>query len=149
MLHLYGVQDASPNCELKVATTLTAPEVGAVRGMHHHCVFQIDARKLSLVHHGDDFIIAGPRREGRWLMDQIGKAFIVKDRGSLGPRLTEKREMPKSHRVVKWRRSDADGGEAIASESDPRYREVLFVHMVLSSRAKELTFSGRSEEGDT
>ena len=38
------------------------------------------------MHHGDDFAIVGTRSEVKWISEQIGQHFIVKDRGTLGPR---------------------------------------------------------------
>ena len=44
------------------------------------------ARGLHYLHHGDDFAKVGTRYEVKLISEQIGQTFIVKDRGTLGPR---------------------------------------------------------------
>ena len=98
--HLYGVRDAGQNFELKVQEV--SERAGAKRGVHHPCVFSMVERGLHYLHHGDDFAIVGTRSEVKWISEQIGQTFIVKDRGTLGPRHWDKKVMTILHRVLRW-----------------------------------------------
>ena len=97
---------------------------GAKRGVHHPCVFSLVARGLHYLHHGDDFAIVGTRSEVKWISEQIGQHFIVKDRGTLGPRHWDKKVMTILHRVLRWVPHGDNGPERIEYEADPRHREI-------------------------
>ena len=45
--------------------------------------------------------IVVPRSEVKWISEQIGQTFIVKDRGTLGPRHWDKKVMTILHRVLR------------------------------------------------
>ena len=77
------------------------------------------------MHHGDDFAIVGTRSEVKWISEKIGQTFIVKDRGTLGPRHWDKKVMTILHRVLRWVPHSDNGPERIEYEADPRHREVL------------------------
>ena len=121
--HLHGVRDAGQNFELKVQEV--SERAGAKRGVHHPCVFSMVERGLHYLHHGDDFAIVGTRSEVKWISEQIGQTFIVKDRGTLGPRHWDKKVMTILHRVLRWVPHSDNGPERIEYEADPRHREVL------------------------
>eukprot|EP00974_Lingulodinium_polyedra_P007872 749663-Lingulodinium_polyedra.AAC.1 len=53
--HLYGVRDAGQNFIFKVQEVGEA--AGAARGVHYPCVSAVQEKRLSYVHHGDDFVI--------------------------------------------------------------------------------------------
>ena len=105
---------------------------GAKRGVHHPCVFSIVERGLHYVHHGDDFAIVGSRSEVKWISEQIGQIFIVKDRGTLGPRHWDKKVMTILQRVLRWVLHSDTGPERIEYEADPRHREVLSLQLGLA-----------------
>ena len=117
-----GVRDAGQNFELKVQEV--SEGAGAKRGVHHPCVFSMVARGLHYLHHGDDFAIVGTRSEVKWISDQIGQHFIVKDRGTLGPRHWDK--------ILRWVPHGDNGPERIEYEADPRHREVLSLQLGLA-----------------
>jgi len=79
---LYGTRDAGQNFELKVHEVVTG--AGCIQGVFSPCVYRHPVRKLFFFHHGDDFVVAGPRDESVWLVLRLGETFIVKDRGVLG-----------------------------------------------------------------
>ena len=47
----------------------------------------------SWFHCGDDFVIGARRKHAYWLKDVLGKAFILKDRGCIGPRARDCKEI--------------------------------------------------------
>ena len=116
--HLYGVRDAGQNFELKVQEV--SERAGAKRGVHHPCVFSMVERGLHYLHHGDDFAIVGTRSEVKWISEQIGQTFIVKDRGTLGPRHWDKKMMTILHRVLRWVPHSDNGPERIESKEAAR-----------------------------
>ena len=100
------MRDAGQNFELKVQEV--SERAGAKRGVHHPCVFSMVERGLHYLHHGDDFAIVGTRSEVKWISEQIGQTFIVKDRGTLGPRHWDKKVMTILHRVLRWVHHDIE-----------------------------------------
>ena len=64
--------------------------------------------------------------------EQIGQHFIVKDRGTLGPRHWDKKVMTILHRVLTWVHHSDNGPERIEYEADPRHREVLSLQLGLA-----------------
>ena len=122
----YGMQ----NFELKVQEV--SEGAGAKRGVHQPCVFSMVARGLHYLHHGGDFAIVGTRSEVKWISEQIGQHFIVKDRGTLGPRHWDKKVMTILHRVLRWVPHSDNGPERIEYEADPRHREVLSLQLGLA-----------------
>ena len=66
------------------------------------CVYHHAQRMLSFLHHGDDSVIWVTWSETRWLKGIIGARLIFTDRGSLGPRDTDLKEIRILHRTVKW-----------------------------------------------
>ena len=128
--HLYGVRDAGQNFELKVQEV--SERAGAKRGSAPPlCVLTMVERGLHFLHHGDDFAIVGTRSEVKWISEQIGQTFIVKDRGTLGPRHWDKKVMTILHRVLRWVPHSDNGPERIEYEADPRHREVLSLHPIV------------------
>ena len=89
-------------------------------------------RGLHYLHHGDDFAIVGTCSEVKWISEQIGQTFIVKDRGTLGPRHRDKKVMTILHRVLRWVPPSDNGPERIEYEADPRHREVLSLQLGLA-----------------
>ena len=124
---LYGVRDAGQNFEMRVCEV--SEEAGSTRGMHNPCVFNNVERAVSYLHHGGDFILGGRRSQCQWIADQIGKVFIVKNRGCLGPRHYDKKSMVILHRELRWIDQGEPGGERIEYEADPRHREVLLLQL--------------------
>ena len=99
---------------------------------HHPCVFSMVERGLHYLHHGDDFAIVGTHSEVKWISEQMGQTFIVKDRGTLGPRHWDKKVMTILHRVLRWVPHSDNGPERIEYEADPRHREVLSLQLGLA-----------------
>ena len=135
--HLYGVRDAGQNFELMVEAVCV--EAGCKRGLHHPCTFSHAEREASFLHHGDDFVIAAPRKQGQWVKEQIARHFIVKDRGTLGPRFDDKKTMVILHRIIRWHDSGSPGGERIEYRADPRHREVLLTQLNMTKAKSVVT----------
>ena len=66
---LYGVRDAGKGFEMKVFEIST--KAGAIRGVRNPCLYHHAERRLSYLHHGDDFVVAGPRSQTQWLLAQF------------------------------------------------------------------------------
>ena len=75
-------------------------------------------------------------------MRVLEKKFIVKDRGVLGPKSSDKEYMVCLNRTLRWRRAGADGGEAILYEADARHGELLRAQMGLEPNSRGLSAPG-------
>ena len=97
-------------------------------------------RGLHYPHHGDDLAIVGTCSEVKWMSEQIGQTFIVKDRGTLGPRHWDKKVMTILHRVLRWVPHSDNGPERIEYEADTRHREVLSLqHGLADGKTRSVT----------
>ena len=79
-IHLFMSCDASRNFELKVVQN---------EACITFCTLTFNSKathRVSLLHHGDDFLIFGTRADVKEMTEQISAIFIVKVRGTLGPR---------------------------------------------------------------
>ena len=123
VMTVYGCRDAGQNFELAVYDALA--EAGSTRGSTNPCCYRHDERRLSISHHGDDFTIMGRRGDAHWMEARLGKRFLVKNRGCLGPRAEDVKEVSLLHRIIQYYGKDAPGGERIEFQADPRHAEVL------------------------
>ena len=92
-------------------------------------------RKISYFHWGDDFVVVGMRKHTQWLRRHVSQTLIVKERGTLGPRATDLKEITILHRTVRW--LDAIGGHDTCIEycADPGHAEVLMHQCGLGSKS--------------
>ncbi len=126
---LYGTRDAGQNFEFKVRAAMTA--MGCKQGLYSPCCYTSGERKLSFFHHGDDFVILGPRSQSAWLVQEMSRQFIVKDRGVLGPGASDLREIRVLNRLIRWYPIGSAGGERVEYEADPRHVEILLAQLGL------------------
>ena len=106
---LYGTRDAGQNFELKVTEVVT--KAGCEQGLFSPCVYKHLMKKLFFFHHGDDFVVAGTREHTAWLTKELGKVFVVKDRGVLSGDARDLKEIRVLNRLLRWRDRWAAGGE--------------------------------------
>eukprot|EP00971_Amphidinium_carterae_P034140 671908-Amphidinium_carterae.1 len=59
------------------------------------------------MHHGDDFVAVGPRRTTPKVGDALSMVFIVKDRGVLGPRPGDLKQIRVLNRTLTWKDSSS------------------------------------------
>eukprot|EP00971_Amphidinium_carterae_P087808 1737388-Amphidinium_carterae.1 len=55
------------------------------------------------MHHGDDFVAVGPRRATPKVGKALSTVFIVKDRGVLGPRQGDLKQIRVLNRTLAWK----------------------------------------------
>ena len=144
VMTLYGCRDAGQNFELFVYETVS--DAGAIRGSTNPCVYCHRERRLSFFHHGDDFVIVGKRGQTQWLKRVIAVKLIVKDRGSLGPRATDLKEISILHRSLSWLAASGKQPERIEYAADPRHAEVLQQQLgFLTGKTKSVTTPGEKQ----
>ena len=67
--------------------------------------------------HGDDFTIAGPKRQIDWLKAQMESRYELKELARLGPGPNDDKEVKILNRIVRWTAS------GVEYEADPRQIE--------------------------
>jgi len=139
VMTLYGTRDAGQNFELTVFVALT--DEAFERGVTNPCCYFHAKKQLSVYHHGDDFAIVGHRESTIWATEVIGKTFVVKDRGCLGPRSTDLKEILFLHRSVAYV-AGGHGGERIEIAPDPRHAEILVALSGLNVKSKGVVTPG-------
>eukprot|EP00971_Amphidinium_carterae_P214933 4265165-Amphidinium_carterae.1 len=73
------------------------------------------------MHHGDDFVAVGPRRTTPRVGDALSTFFIVKDRGVLGPRPGDLKQIRVLNHTLTWREDPT----AIEYTADKRHVTLL------------------------
>jgi hypothetical protein len=139
---LCGTRDAGQNFEMTVAETCEKAECD--RGVFCVCVYSHRGRQLFFFHHGDDFVLGGPRESSEWMRQELSTVFIIKDRGVLGPEPGDKREITCLNRVVRWTDRMSAGGESIEYEADTRHAQILQAQMGLKPTSRGLSTPGVS-----
>ena len=86
-----------------------------MRGIVSPCCFYCPRRDVSIVVHGDDFIILATRRELLAFRDMFKQNFEIKFRGILGPRSDDVTEVRILNRVIRWT------GSGLEYEGDHRH----------------------------
>ena len=120
---LYGCRDAGSNFELFVYDICR--NGGCLRGETNPCVYRHAEKQCKFFHHGDDFVILGPRKNNSWVKALLSEHLEVKDRGSLGPGENDLREIDILHRTIVWHLPSSSEGERITYCADPRHAEIL------------------------
>ena len=118
IMTLYGCLDAGRHIDLLVFDICSA--CGAEGGATNSCVHHHGQEMLSFLHDGDDFVIFGRMSETQGLKGIIGSRLIVKDRGSLGPRDSDLKEMGILHLTAKWCGPEDFNGERVTYSSHKR-----------------------------
>ncbi|CAK0843605.1 unnamed protein product [Prorocentrum cordatum] len=142
---LYGTRDAGQNFELTTAETVIG--AGCDQSAFSPCVYCHKDLQVSLFHHGDDFVLEGPRDGTESICEALKTKFIVKDRGALGPAPTDAKEITCLNRAMRWRDRWRQGGEAIEYEADPRHAQILHAQLGMDPRTtKSLSTPGLSQK---
>ena len=138
---LYGLRDAGQNFEFDVRDVCV--NAGCKQGVFSPVCYSVVGRELAFFHHGDDFVALGPREQSAWLSDELGRVFIIKDRGVLGPGAQDLREIRVLNRLMRWFPAGSPGGERIEYEADPRHVQILLAQTGLQEgKAKTVTTPG-------
>ena len=59
---------------------------------------------MGFFHYGDDFVIEGRREDAYWLKGEFDKELILKDRGCIGQREDDCKEITMLHRIIRYDR---------------------------------------------
>ena len=81
-LSLYGTRDAAQNWARTWGAMLT--DIGFNRGRASTCIYTHKERNIKLTCHGDDFLIAAPMDQVKWLLERMKNKFDLKHH-ILGP----------------------------------------------------------------
>ena len=117
---IYGLRDANQAFEFKVRDCFH--HLNFVQGRHSSCVYVHQSLPMIFGVHGDDYVGVGPRSMLLRFADDLGKHLIVKNRGVLGPRPDDCKEMKLLARTIRW--SDAHSGRAEQLTWEPDARHV-------------------------
>eukprot|EP00971_Amphidinium_carterae_P090940 1799976-Amphidinium_carterae.1 len=91
--------------------------------------------------HGDDFVVAAPRECVHMFVEGLGRHLIVKNRGVMGPRTDDTKELCILNRCLRW--VDGPQGPRLEYEADPRHVELVHKQLCLEGRgAKGVTTPG-------
>ena len=80
---LYGMRTTASSWEKEYGNTLK--DAGFVIGRANTCAFWRPERGVSVVVHGDDFVIAGFENDLKYVENVLRKKYPVKMRAMLGP----------------------------------------------------------------
>ena len=105
-----------------------------------HCV--------PFLHQSDNFLIAGTRADVKEMTAQISSVFVVKVRGTLGPRHDDLKSIFLLNRVIRWLDGTTEKRECIEHDAVLRHREVLLVQLCLFSALGVNTPSEKVGVGD-
>ena len=97
---LYGMRAAASNWEKEYSGTLE--EIGFRVGRASTCTFWHPEWKVSIVVHGDDFVMAGSEEKLRKVESALRNKYPVKMRGLLGPDAKDDKEAEILNRKVFW-----------------------------------------------
>jgi hypothetical protein len=137
---LQGARDAGQNWEYLVFDI--CDNAGATRGESNPCVYRHDAWGIGFFHHGDDFVVTGRRSGTVKLKEALAGSLIIKDRGTLGPRAKDLKEIVILHRLLRWRAQDHNQRERIEYQADPRHAEMLLLQLQLNGQGRGITTPG-------
>merc|ERR1711940_374541 len=122
---MYGTRDAAQNWECEYVEFLK--QLGFKQGRATPCVFTLTKRGLTLVVHGDDFVISGQTIASDWFREQIKQKFEVKFRGRPGPEEGDNKSIRILNRVLEWSR------DGITYKADQRHAEIIVPQLVLTA----------------
>ena len=114
---MYGTRDAGAIWENCYATCLTG--IGFTQGISSPCCFNHPEWNVSVVVHGDDFTAVGSPNALNKFEEGMQKSFECKQKGRLGLRPEDCKEMRVLNRIVRV----TDNG--LLYEADPRHAEML------------------------
>eukprot|EP00973_Karenia_brevis_P039644 5474387-Karenia_brevis.AAC.1 len=129
---LYGTREAPQNWHQTYSGHLQ--EIGFKKGVSSPCIFRHPIKHLSVVVHGDDYVVEGRREDAEWLEKEVRRRFEIKTE-YLGPRETDKQEVKVLNRIMRYTE------HGIEFEADPRQHEII-LHELSLTHAKGLTSPG-------
>ena len=122
-VHTYGTRAAADGWHGEYSGLLK--KLGFAAGDASACVFRHAARGFVLSVHGDDFTIAGPKRQIDWLKAQMESRYELKELARLGPGPNDDKEVKILNRIVRWTAS------GVEYEADPRQIEKVVADLGL------------------
>ena len=118
---LYGMRTAASNWEKEYSGALR--EIGFNIGKANACAFWHPDLDVSIVAHGDDFVVAGPDAGLELVKKTLEAKYPVKVRGLLGPSPQDDKEGEILNRKVYWT------NHGIEFEADPSHVEKILEEM--------------------
>ena len=98
-----------------------------IRGSKIQSVFgKHTSKDISLLQHGDDFVMLADENDLEWFAKQLNEALIVKVRGVLGGDRGDLKKITLLSRIVRYGQT-MNGWPFLAWEADPRHLEIIFV----------------------
>ena len=94
---------------------------GFTQGVSNPCVYYHAGRDIRTMVYGDDFISLASSENLQWFHAELGKAWTIKIRGTLGPSSMPEyvQEIVVLNRLISWT------SEGIELEADPRHAELV------------------------
>jgi hypothetical protein len=118
---LYGMRTAASNWEREYTKTLG--DIGFQVGKANACAFWHPDLKVSIVVHGDDFVMAGMEKDLKYVEKVFREKYPVKMRALLGPEPNDHKEAEILNRKVYWTK------DGIEFEADPNHVERILEEM--------------------
>ena len=125
-VHMYGTRAAADGWHSEYSSTMEA--MGFLRGDASACVFRQPTRRLVASVHGDDFTVAGPKRQLDWMKAEMQKRYELTETGRLGPGKEDGKTVKILNRIVHWTE------QGLEYEGDPRQSERLVLDLKLGAR---------------
>ena len=122
-VHMYGTRAAADGWHSEYSSTMEA--MGFLRGDASACVFRQPTRRLVASVHGDDFTVAGPKRQLDWMKAEMQKRYELTETGRLGPGKEDGKTVKILNRIVHWTE------QGLEYEGDPRQSERLVLDLKL------------------
>ena len=97
---MYGMRPAAQAWEELYSQRME--EVGFRRGVGNSVVFYCEARDLSVLVHGDDFVVVAEDDDVEWLQKLSVRWFEMKVRGKIGDDAEDEKEMVILGRRLRW-----------------------------------------------
>ena len=146
---MYGTKDAAQCFDVASENAMTA--MGYDTGKFSPCLYQSSALAMSVIRHGDDFVVSGTRTHKRSFEEQLSEHLIVKHLATLGActALGDVTEVRILNRNVRWVTPPyGSGRERIEHEADPRHAELIIRQLGLSCSSRRVsTPSEKSKPG--
>ena len=105
-------------------------EAGFVKGRAVSSVFYHPVTGVRLVVWGDDFTFLGYEADLKEVLDRMGKWYVIKLRGVLGPDSEDMKEIRILNRMVRWK------SEGIEYEADDKHAKVIVEGLNLCDDSK-------------
>ena len=99
---MYGLMDAGACFDAKVEGVMT--RLGYIVGLYSPCLYYHPVTGVKVLRHGDDFAVAGTRKQIKDFHEAVGKELILKHIATLGPSpaMGDSQEVRCLNRLIRW-----------------------------------------------